>query len=116
MKNIHWGTKKWYEIHTKTMDYPKKPNELEKEEMRKYIIELYKNVSCGYCKRETKEYITKYESQMNEICSSRDNVFKFFVDFHNHVNEKLNKPKVSYIQAHIFYQINKIYRNFNNSK
>ena len=113
MKRDNWGAKKWYEIHTKAIDYPKNPNENEKEEMKKYILEIHKTITCGTCRKDTFNYILKFESQMNDICSSRDKVFNFFVDFHNVINEKLNKPKFNYYQAYNIYMLDKIYRKLN---
>lgn len=111
MKRNSWGSRKWYEIHTKTFNYPVNPSDIEKQEMITYILNLYKTIGCGSCKRDTREYITKYELQMTEICSSKENVFKFFVDFHNVINEKLHKPKLTYFQAYIIYQMDKILKN-----
>lgn len=108
INQIGWGPRKWYEIHTKTLEYPEKPDEKEKEDMKTYILNLYKSVGCGSCKRETQEYINKFVPKLDIICSSRTKVFKFFVDFHNVINEKLHKPKISYYQAYLLYQIDKI--------
>ncbi len=111
MKKTGWGPEKWYEIHTKTIDYSNEPNETENQEMKKYILNLYKTIGCSSCRMETFNYILKFESQLDIICLNRNNVFKFFVDFHNVINDKLHKPKVGYRQVYIMYQIDKIYRN-----
>ena len=63
-------------------------------------------VPCVNCKEHATAYIEKNYDKLDSICSSRDSLFKFFVDFHNEVNIQTNKPVMSYEDAYKLYSGN----------
>ncbi len=73
--------------------------------MKNYILGIPYVIPCDDCRKHALNYITTYENELDEICSSRSSLFKFFVDFHNSVNERLNKKTMSYQEAIDLYKI-----------
>lgn len=99
----YWGPKYWETLHIGSLHYPEVASPVFVEGMKGYILGLPYILPCDTCKNHAVDYIMKYKAQLNEICSGRDNLFKFFVDFHNYVNVKHNKAIVSYEEAKKLY-------------
>ncbi len=98
-----FGPPLWFVYHNAAYNYPINPSPLFKERMKYAIISLPVFVTCLECREHATAYIEKHRDTLDEICSSRDNVFKFFVDFHNQVNKRYNKPILSYTEAYNLY-------------
>ena len=105
MKN--WTKIKWTEIHSTGAKYPINPTDIEKDNIKLYIKNLYKTIPCGSCSLETKNYMDLHEDKLDEICLNKLSLFNFFVDFHNHINKKLNKTEMSYENVHKLFLIDK---------
>ena len=71
--------------------------------MKGVIIGIPTLLPCQNCSEHATAYIEKHYDQLDNICSSKENLFKFFVDFHNNVNERYNKPIMSYEDAYKLY-------------
>ena len=56
-------------------------------------------VPCASCREHSTGYIEEKMDKLDDICSNKDKLFNFFVDFHNFVNKRLNKPIMSYDEA-----------------
>lgn len=93
----------WFTLHNSASKYPISPSSLVRERMKNVIIGIPILLPCEVCKEHATGYIEKYFEQLDEICSSRDNLFKFFVDFHNKVNERHDKPLMTYEAAYALY-------------
>jgi FAD-linked sulfhydryl oxidase len=102
----NWTKIKWAEIHSKGANYPTNPTDDQKDEIKLYIKNMHKNIPCGSCSLETKNYMELHNDKLDEICLNKLNLFNFFVDFHNHVNKKLNKTEMSYEDAYKIFFIN----------
>jgi hypothetical protein len=98
-----WGPPLWFTLHNSSSKYPINPSSLVRERMKNVIIGLPILLPCEVCKEHATGYIEKYFEQLDEICSSRDNLFKFFVDFHNQVNKRHDKPLMTYEAAYKLY-------------
>ena len=71
--------------------------------MKGFILGLPYMIPCEKCQFHANNHIMKVKHKLNEICSGRDNLFSFFVDFHNIVNQRYNKPIVSLNDAYKIY-------------
>ena len=61
-------------------------------------------VPCKTCQIHASAYIESLSDyDLDKIVSGRDNLFKFYVDFHNAVNTRLGKPIWTYQQALNYY-------------
>ena len=98
-----WGPKLWFSFHNGASKYPVNPSPIIKNNMKNFILGIPVMLPCEKCKEHANQYIESNYSKLDDIVSSRDKLFKFFVDFHNHVNRKTNKPEMSYEQAQKLY-------------
>ena len=98
-----WGPSFWFTLHNGASKYPISASPLVIERMKGYILGIPFMLPCIACKVHATNHIEKHKKDLDRICSGRDNLFKFFVDFHNIVNKRYNKPIVSYEEAYKIY-------------
>lgn len=94
MKTSFWGPSAWKFLHAVTFAYPDEPT----PEHKKAALELFSSLKymlpCGEC---CSHYCQGFEKNRIEThLESRDSLSRWLVNFHNHVNERLGKPIVSY--------------------
>jgi hypothetical protein len=94
----YWGRYGWYFFHLVTYGYPKNPTEIDKQHYREYITALQFALPCSKCRRHMTEHLKKYPLT-NDVMSSRTNLVKWGIDFHNIVNDRTDKPMLSYPEA-----------------
>jgi hypothetical protein len=89
MNKKEWGNAMWYFMHT----FAYKLNE-EFSHKAKEIMVLYYNICintpCPDCSEHAKQILNKLN--MNKI-KRKDDLIRVMFEFHNIVNERLNKPK-----------------------
>ena len=85
-----FGPKLWYVLHNAALAFPEDPTELVKYRMKNLILGIPYLVPCESCFEHSLEYIDNINN-LDEICSSRRKLIKFFVEFHNSVNKRLGK-------------------------
>ena len=61
-------------------------------------------IPCDKCQDHATAHIEANWNRLDDVVSGRDNLFKFFVDFHNRVNKRYNKPEMSYETAYKLYK------------
>lgn len=98
-----FGPPLWFSLHNGAAHYPINPSPIARMQMKNIILGLPVLIPCKNCQNHATSHIEKYYDQLDDICSSRDKLFKFFVDFHNHVNKRYNKPVMSYEDAYKLY-------------
>jgi hypothetical protein len=98
-----WGPPYWYSLHNSAAHYPINASPLVKERMKARILAIPYELPCQNCQLHASSYIEKFADKLDYIVSGRDNLVKFFVDFHNEVNKRYGKPTWSYEQAYKFY-------------
>ena len=107
-----FGPSYWFTLHAGSIAYPINPTPIVREKMKNFIIGIPVMIPCKNCQEHATAYIEKYYDKLNNVCSSRDSLFKFFVDFHNAVNQRKGKSILSYDDAYKLYtgkvKINKI--------
>jgi hypothetical protein len=96
-----WGPLQWKSLHYSASGYEENPNAIVQKLMRDRINALPIEIPCASCRSHCLEYIEK--SNLNDVVKSRNNLFEFFVNFHNAVNKRLNKPQVSIDEAYKMY-------------
>lgn len=92
-----WGPSLWLFLHITSVNYvySKESSKM----MKNFIIALPYTLPCNDCSEHARKYIKDSLNILDNVCSSRNNLFKFFVDFHNYVNQRHNKPIFSYQEA-----------------
>lgn len=99
-----WGPHLWYYMHYSAANYPNSPTAHQKHAMKQWLQSLSVTIPCGNCGHHFNQYIRKHQHRMDEICNSRETLFRFLVDIHNKVNQTHGKPAMSYKEAKsIFY-------------
>ena len=73
--------------------------------MKKLIANMPLLIPCTTCK----EHFFTFLKTVNfdRITSSKESLFKFFVDAHNYVNERFRKPEMSLSDAKKMYGFDK---------
>lgn len=98
-----FGPPLWFSLHNAAAYYPENAAPLHAERMKNIIIGLPVLIPCETCKEHATNYIEENKHLLMDICKTKKDVFKFFVDFHNYVNERLGKKKFSYVEAQNLY-------------
>lgn len=98
-----FGPHLWFILHTMSINYPQNPTYEQKQMMRNLILSLPIMLPCLQCQKHCSEYIQTNINKIDYALSSNTELFKFFVDFHNNVNKRKNKPILSYEQAYKIY-------------
>lgn len=98
-----WGPKLWFSFHNGAAKYPSNPSPIIKNNMKNFILGIPVILPCEKCKEHANQFIESNYNNLDNIVSSRDNLFKFFFDFHNYTNRKTNKPEMSYVDAKKLY-------------
>jgi len=98
-----WGPGLWLTLHVGSLNYPLKASQIVVERMKNFILGLPYILPCNTCSEHSNTYILSRECNLETICSGRNTLFKFFVDLHNYVNKKLNKPIITLEEAYHIY-------------
>ncbi len=95
-----WGPAMWFMNHLGSISAPEVIPLDKREKYWHYIDGLPEILPCKKCSVHARAYVDQYSNQKDIICSSRDNLVRFFVDFHNSVNERTGKPKITYDEVY----------------
>ncbi|QKF94765.1 ERV/ALR sulfhydryl oxidase [Fadolivirus algeromassiliense] len=93
-----WGPHAWIFLHSITMNYPDKPSNQDKKEMKDFFSSLKYVLPCDKCSKNLQKHMIKYPLTDN-VLSSRDSLIRWLIDIHNEVNRDNNKPIYSYSTA-----------------
>jgi hypothetical protein len=85
------------------VSYPDRPSPVCVARAKNYILAMPYMLPCEGCFEHARAYIEKRQGELDEICGSRDEFFKFTVDMHNMVNRRYNKPEMSVEDARKLY-------------
>lgn len=94
-----WGPPFWMSLHISAANYPIKATKNVAELMKNRIRALAIELPCQSCRPHAYAFISDNEYRLDHVCSGRDALFDFFVDFHNKVNSRYNKPLIGYEEA-----------------
>ena len=90
-----WGPAFWFTLHNSAAQYPVSPSLFYQERMKNFILGLSVMIPCERCAIHASSFISSNEKQLDNIVKSRDNLFNFFANFHNFVNERNGKERIS---------------------
>jgi hypothetical protein len=97
------GAIQWFTFHRGASEYPENPSHHVKERMRGFIWGIPIILRCKKCSNHAEEYLTRHQNKIESAIANRQNLFNFFVDFHNHVNSRQGKKIFSYQEARELY-------------
>ena len=98
-----WGSAFWLTLHNGAARYPINASPLCKERMKGFILGMPVMVPCEKCADHATAHIEANWRRLDEVVSSRKELFNFFVDFHNRVNRRYGKPEMGYEEAYALY-------------
>ena len=98
-----FGPPLWFSLHNASAFYPEKASPIHAERMKHVIIGIPVLITCETCKEHATNYIEQHKHHLMDICKTKKELFKFFVDFHNFVNQRLGKRVIGYKEAHNLY-------------
>jgi len=90
-----WGPSFWFTLHNGAAHYPRRASPLFAERMKGFIMGIPVMVPCEKCADHATAHIEANWHRLDEIVSGREELFKFFWEFHNKVNRRYNKPEMS---------------------
>jgi hypothetical protein len=98
-----WGPAFWFTLHNGASVYPVNATPICAERMKSFIIGMPIMIPCEKCQDHATAYIEQNYHRLNKIVNGRQNLFNFFVSFHNYVNERYGKPQMGYEEAYALY-------------
>ena len=90
-----WGSTGWAFIHYVALGYPNEPSMLDINNYKNFYFNIGHVLPCDTCK---KHYNTMI-AELPPNTQNQDTLFKWTVDIHNKVNQRLNKNIISYHEA-----------------
>lgn len=94
-----WGRPFWFSLHSSAAHYPVKASNMVRDLMVGRLLALPIEIPCAKCRPHASAFIEANKHRLPDICSGRDKLFNFYVDFHNKVNQRYDKPTMSYEDA-----------------
>jgi hypothetical protein len=98
-----WGPVFWNAFHISAAHYPLEASPLVKERMKNRILAIPYEIPCDECRKHASTFIESKRDDLDSIVSGRHQLGRFYVDFHNQVNKRHNKPEWTYEKAYQVY-------------
>ena len=98
-----FGPAMWFTLHNGAAHLPNVLSPISLSRIKATIDGIPEIVPCDQCSEHARTFIEKNRNRINNM-KTGDDIFKFYVDFHNYVNEKLNKPLMTYEAAYSMYK------------
>lgn len=95
MNPNYWGPAAWHFLHCITLSYPERPTEEDKKKFFVFFNLLQETLPCPACRKHYKQNLEKLPIRLD----SKEDLFRWFVDFHNEVNRKKGKKTLNYNEA-----------------
>ena len=103
-----FGPAVWFTLHNGAAHLPENISPVSLARIRYFIDGIPDMlVACASCVDHSRAYIENNKQKINKLKTGTD-IFNFYVDFHNHVNKRLNKRVFSYEEARNLYTGGKV--------
>jgi hypothetical protein len=97
-----WGPLFWHTIHITAIGYPKNPSYGHKKAAKEFFESLTMLIPCPICREHYSAFLQKMPIAPH--LDRRDDLFRWTVNLHNDVNERLEKPRVTESESLNFYR------------
>lgn len=85
-----WGPHFWETIHAATFGFPMEPTQENKQQYKRFFIDLGFVLPCKYCRESYQEFINNGDTILNDLVFiNRQSITEWAYKLHNKVNEKL---------------------------
>lgn len=85
-----WGPHYWATMHFMAAGYDNNPNHSVRATMKNFIQSIPVFLRCRECQDHAFDYI--HSSNIDKVIQNRKELFTFFFNFHNSVNQRIKKP------------------------
>ena len=85
-----WGVHAWKFFHQVAWGYPHYPSEIDKNNYKNFFNTIGHILPCKGCGVHYNEILSNHPLT-DEILLNREDLMKWTIDIHNHVNQMLNK-------------------------
>jgi hypothetical protein len=91
---VYWNTY-WLFLHTMAYNYPSNPTKENKDDIMKLVVKMMKGgLACRIC---TSHFIVySNDNPIKNHYNNKEDLFRYFFDLHNDVNERNKKTILSY--------------------
>lgn len=90
-----WGPSLWFLNHLGSVYAPEVIPVEKRAKYWSFIDGLPEMLPCKKCSSHAREFVNSHAQWKEQICSSREMLVRFFVNFHNSVNERTGKPRIT---------------------
>jgi len=98
-----FGPAFWFTLHAGASALPEVLSPISANRLKGFINGIPEMVPCIECSEHARAYVEANRVKIDNM-KRGDDVFKFYVDFHNYVNLRLNKPLFTYEKAYEMYK------------
>lgn len=102
-RDFTWAHHLWHYLHTFPKYYAINASPLTQERTLRYLESLAVTLPCVTCYDHYMNFLERNREKVRLAVTGRDKLFAFFVDLHNDVNRRTNKPIMSLAQARKLY-------------
>ena len=85
-----WGPSLWHYLHTMSFNYPVEPTRAEKNNYRKFVLQLQYVLPCKYCRMNLVKNFKTMPLKMEHM-KNRHSFSKYIYDLHELINGMLGK-------------------------
>lgn len=96
------GTVFWHTIHIVALGYPKSPTYTDKKCAKEFYESLAYLLPCSICREHYREHLKN--KPIATYLDSREDLLKWTVTIHNHVNKMLGKTEWSLQEVLTYYE------------
>ena len=89
-----WGPHFWFFLHTIAFNYPHHPNDVNKKKYYDFIQNLSAFIPVESIATDFSNLLNEYP--ITPYLDSRDSLVRWMHFIHNKINEKLEKPKITF--------------------
>lgn len=90
-----WGESFWFILHIGSLSANSKISEQDSRKYWNFIEGIPLMLPCKLCSADAQKFVDESRGRWKSICSSKESLIRFFIDFHNKVNAKQGKPLIS---------------------
>ena len=98
-----FGPAFWFSLHNGSAHLPNVISPVSVKRLQGFINGIPEMLPCDPCSEHARAFIESNKTRVDNL-KSGDDLFIFYVDFHNYVNKRLGKPIMGYEDAYKMYK------------
>lgn len=98
-----FGPPTWAYLHISTAHLPEQLNPVVAQQVRNTLLALPLMVPCDACSLHSGNFMSSNKDHLESLKTGSD-FFRFTVDLHNFVNQRLGKKQISYDEAALIWK------------